>query len=118
MIAQQFRLKRWRVQKLLKQPDSKKIGFFIVKYIPNKIGHHRWSIIMSRKIDKRASARNLKRRQIYEAIRLIEKEVSSPSHQTHFDVALIPYKQIVTCNYQKIHQNVSDIYKYLASITS
>ncbi|MBD3156692.1 hypothetical protein GF369_02580 [Candidatus Peregrinibacteria bacterium] len=118
MIAQQFRLKRWRVQKLLKQPDSKKIGFFIVKYLPNKVDHHRWSVVMSRKIDKRASVRNHKRRQIYEAIRLVDKDHSSSSHHKHFDVALIPYKQIVACNYQKIHQNVSDIYKHLASLTS
>lgn len=118
MIAQQYRLKRWRVQKLLKQPDSKKIGFFIVKHLPNKVDHHRWSIIMSRKIDKRASVRNRKRRQIYEAVRLVRKDHCSSSHNTHFDVALIPYKHIVTCNYKKIHQNVIDIYTYLASLIS
>ncbi len=118
MIAQQYRLKRWRIQKLLKQPGGKKIGFFIVKHIPNKIDHHRWSIVMSRKVDKRASVRNRKRRQIYEAIRLLNKAFPTTSHSTHFDVALIPYKQIVTCNYQKIHQNVSDIYKHLASLAS
>jgi len=116
MIAQKFRLHRWRVQKLLKQPDNKKIGFFIVKHLSNKVVRNRWSIVVSKKIEKTAVARNLKRRQIYEAIRLIKKE--TPECKQGFDLVLIPHKQIVTCNYQKIHQNVSDIFKFLSSIGS
>lgn len=113
MIAQKFRLPKWRVQKLLKQPESKKIGFFIVKYLPNKKTYNRWSVIISKKIEKRAVIRNRKRRQIYESIRTIAKELES---QSHFDVVLIPHKHIVTCNYQKIHQNVSDIFKFLSNL--
>lgn len=113
MIAQKFRLRKWRVQKLLKQPKSKKIGFFIVKHLPNKVSYNRWTIVISKKVEKRAVIRNLKRRQIYEAIRLIEKEQTHTDNQTHFDIALIPHKHIVTCNYQKIHQNVRDVFKFL-----
>jgi len=116
MIAQKFRLSRWRVQKLLKQPDSKKIGFFIVKYLSNKVARNRWSIVISKKIEKSAVGRNLKRRQIYEAIRLTTKETTECKQG--FDLLLIPHKQIVTCNYQKIHQNVRDIFKFLSSIGS
>lgn len=116
MIAQKFRLRKWRVQKLLKQPKSKKIGFFIVKYLPNKVEYNRWSIVISKKVEKRAVIRNLNRRQIYEATRLIEKEQTHTDNQSHFDVALIPHKHIVTCNYQKIHQNVSDIFKFLSKL--
>lgn len=117
MIAKKFRIRKWRVQKLLKQPDSKKIGLFVVKMLPNKVLHHRWSVIISKKIEKRAVIRNLKRRQIYEAIRVITKEENSEEKSsTHFDIALIPYKQIVTCNYQKIHQNISDIFKFLSKL--
>ncbi|MBA4336225.1 ribonuclease P protein component [bacterium] len=116
MIAQKFRLQRWRVQKLLKQPNNKKIGFFIVKYLSNKVARNRWSVVVSKKIEKTAVARNLKRRQVYEAIRLTDKDIAECKQG--FDVLLIPHKQIVTCNYQKIHQNVRDIFKFLSSIGS
>lgn len=89
-----------------------------MKYLPNKVSYNRWSIIVSKKVEKRAVIRNLKRRQIYEAIRLLTKEHPGKENQSHFDVALIPYKHIVTCNYQKIHQNVSNIFKFLLSISS
>jgi len=71
---------------------------------------------VSRKIEKRAVIRNLKRRQIYESIRLNVEKVSVEQNNLHFDIALIPYKQIVACNYQKIHQNVKDILKFLLTI--
>lgn len=116
MIAQKLRIRKWRVQKLLRQPDSKKIGLFVVKFLPNKVSYNRWSVIVSKKIEKRAVIRNLKRRQIYEAIRIVTKEQEPNEKQIHFDVALIPYKQIVTCNYQKIHQNVSDIFNFLSKL--
>ncbi|MCD6109881.1 ribonuclease P protein component [bacterium] len=118
MIAQKFRLHRWRVQKLLKQPNSKKIGFFIVKYKPNRLLYNRWAIVISKKVEKRAVIRNLKRRQIYESIRLQTKAHLEDKVDFHFDLVLIPYKEIVSCNYEKIGQNTRDILKFLLSIKS
>lgn len=117
MIARKYRLKRWKVNKLLKQPESKKIGLFIVKIIPNKSKYHRWALTLSRKFAKKAVERIKKRRQIYESIRNIQKERLEEEKQ-HFDVALIPLKQILSCNYDKIHQNITEIFNYLDKLNS
>jgi len=116
MIARKYRLPRWKVKKLLNQPESKKIGYFIVKLYPNKFKNHRWALTLSRKFAKKAVDRVKKRRQIYESIRNIQKEHLEQAEKVHFDIALIPLKQILTCNYDKIHQNINDIFTYLDNL--
>jgi ribonuclease P protein component len=113
MIARKYRLPRWKVKKVLNQPESKKIGYFIVKKQPNKFNYHRWALTISKKFAKKAVDRVRKRRQIYEAIRNIQKESTENEDKTHYDIALIPLKQILSCNYDKIHQNISDVFLYL-----
>jgi len=116
MISKSYRLRRWKIKKLLNQPESKKIGLFIVKAYPNKLKYNRWALTLSRKFAKRAVDRVKKRRQIYEAIRNIQKELPENEENTHYDIALIPLKQILTCNYEKIHQNISDIFTFLNNL--
>lgn len=115
MISKKFRLRRWQVQKIMKREESKKMGMFIIKMIPNKLTFHRFSLVLSRKFAKLAIDRNKKKRQIYEAIRnnLQKYEENKKEAQKHFDIVLIPYKQILTCSYQKIDQNVNNVIKSL-----
>ncbi len=113
MIARKHRLPRWKVKKLLNRPESNKIGYFIVKKQPNNFKYHRWALTISKKFAKRAVDRVRKRRQIYEAIRNIQKNSTEKEAKTYYDIALIPLKQILSCNYDKIHQNISDIFSYL-----
>lgn len=116
MIARNYRLPRWKVKKIINQPESKKIGFFIVKKHPNKFKYNRWALTLSRKFAKRAVDRVRKRRQIYESIRNIQKDQPFNEEKTHYDIALIPLKQILTCNYDKILQNINDIFTYLNNL--
>lgn len=116
MIARKYRLPRWKVKKVLNQPESKKIGFFIVKKLPNKFSNHRWALTLSKKFAKRAVDRIRKRRQIYEAIRNFQKKQPVIEEKNHYDIALIPLKQILTCNYDKILQNINDIFSYLNNL--
>lgn len=118
MISRKYRLRRWRVNKILKDPVSQKIGFFIVKCKPNKERFHKWALTLSRKFAKKAVDRVRKRRQIYESIREIQKTRTEDPEKKHYDLVLIPLKQILTCNYQKILQNVSDIFTYLDKLNS
>lgn len=118
MIARKYRLKRWKVNKLLKRPESKKIGLFIVKTFPNKAHYHKWALTLSRKFAKKAVDRVKKRRQIYESIRLIQKEKKEKEGAQYFDVALIPLKQILSKDYDTIHQNILDIFTYLDKLNS
>jgi ribonuclease P protein component len=120
MIAQNYRLRRWRVEKILKKGEEKRIGNFIIRYSQNKNSFHRFSVIMSRKFEKLAVERNRKKRQVYEAIRNFMKESKDNSiniNNKYFDIVLIPFKQILTCNYQKIYQNVNDILMIFNKLT-
>ncbi|MFC1655664.1 ribonuclease P protein component [Patescibacteria group bacterium] len=112
MISKLYRLRRWRVQKVLNKGENKKVGLFIVKYLPNKCKYHRWSLVLSRKFEKLATVRNKKRRQIYEAIR--NNLPSQPETEQFYDIVLIPHKQILSCNYDRIVQNTNDIFTSLA----
>lgn len=42
--------------------------FFVARSLPNEEAHNRYAIAISKKLDKRATARNRKRRQVYSAI--------------------------------------------------
>ncbi|MBN1494870.1 ribonuclease P protein component [Candidatus Peregrinibacteria bacterium] len=117
MIAQNYRLRRWRVEKILKKGSEAKIGSFIIKYGLNKCGFYRFSVVMSRKFEKTAVSRNKKKRQVYEAIRNnIKEKPKDEAEKRYYDIILIPYKKILTCNYSKIYQNISDILKYFNKI--
>lgn len=113
MIAKTFRLRRWRVQKILKREESKKIGKFIVKMLPNKVRFHRFSLVLSRKFAKKAVDRNKKKRQIYESIRENLKHFKEKELETYQDVVLIPYKHILTSTFSEIELNINDIITYL-----
>jgi ribonuclease P protein component len=112
MISKVYRLRRWKVKKILKKGETVKSNLFIIKKLPNKKNFNRWAVVLSRKFAKLATIRNKKRRQIYEAIRN-SITVYQQEKETYFDIVLIPYKEILTCNYQKIHQNIIDILKSL-----
>jgi ribonuclease P protein component len=114
MIAKKFRLRRWRAQMILKKGNSKHIGKFIVKYLPNNKPFHRWALVVSRKFSKLATERNRKRRQIYESIRLNRKNKKSEA-ENYYDVVLIPKKNVINSGYENIYENISDIISYLES---
>jgi len=115
MIPQKLRLRRWRVEKIIKKGRTAKIDNFIIKYTENKCNFDRFSVVMSKKFEKLAVTRNRKRRQVYESIRNIIKTLDAQT--AHFDIILIPYKKILSCNYEKIYQNVNNIFKQLKKIT-
>ena len=116
MISKLFRLRRWRVQKVLKKGNSRQIGLFLVKFIPNKKKYNRFGLVLSRKFEKLAAVRNKKKRQIFESIRFsLEK---AKEQDTYLDIVIIPSKEILTCNYEKILQNSNDIVTKLLNLNT
>lgn len=111
MIAQNYRLRRWRVEKILKKGVSGKTELFIIKYLENKLAHSRFSVTMSRKFEKLAVVRNRKKRQVYEAIRNLVKEENGP--MKNVDMVLIPYKKLLTSVYEKIYSSLKNIFTQL-----
>lgn len=68
MLAKRFKLNIGEFIK--KRPTFVKKGpFFAVKYMPNGLSYNRFGVVVSKKVDKRATERNTIKRMFYEAIR-------------------------------------------------
>ncbi|MDX1765323.1 MAG: ribonuclease P protein component [Candidatus Saccharimonadales bacterium] len=70
MLAYKYRFhRRNAINYLYKNGKSARSGPFQLRYIDNRHDHSRVAVVVSRKVDKRATVRNRIRRRIYEIIR-------------------------------------------------
>lgn len=75
MLKQNKRLSgRLIVQTILKEGHKMECPLFILFKQKNQLGINRYAVIIGKKSEKLAVKRNLYRRRMYEAIRLVEKE--------------------------------------------
>jgi len=106
MIAKKHKVERNLINSILKKGKSKTSKLFIIRYSENRQEYSRYCTIISRKVSLSAVERNKKRRQIYEAIRIISEETPP---QTNIDLILIPKKQILSATYQEIEKDIREI---------
>jgi len=69
MLNKKYRLPRFCFKKVLIQGFKKQTESFAVRYLKNYQPHCRFGVIVSTKVIKKATRRNLARRRIYEVIR-------------------------------------------------
>lgn len=96
------------IQALLKDGTSIAHPFFILIKKENGLDRTRYAIILSKKLEKSAVKRNKKRRQIYEIIRILEKESLVPN-QPHFDIVLIARKPVPQASYDDLNRSLREI---------
>ncbi len=94
-----------RVQAILKEGQSASHPFFVLRKLPNDLDRTRYAIVLSKKLEKSAVKRNKKRRQIYEIIRLLEKESLVPNAPS-FDIVLLARKPVPTASFEALQQNI------------
>jgi ribonuclease P protein component len=89
------------VEVVIKKGESKKTRSFVLTKRANKLDRNRYGIVISGKLEKSAVKRNKKRRQIYESIRILEKQgliaISPPS-----DIVLLARKPIMNFTFDEI----------------
>jgi ribonuclease P protein component len=105
MIAKDFRLKRNQIDYLLDKGLSTNTRVFIVRYIQNNKDFPRFCVIISKKIDNRATVRNQLRRQIYESIRI----TNLLKNLANLDIILIPKKAIISKSFAEIKEDISTL---------
>ena len=103
MIHKTKRLSKGEIEYLLKKGLEKKSKFFIARYQNNEDSSSKYCVIISRKISTKAVERNRLRRQIYESIRINEKEQDNIKARS---LALIPKKQIQKSTFDEIRQDL------------
>lgn len=103
MLPRRFTLsKSDGINTILKKGDSVKSRLLVGRYKKNDKGHHRFSVIVSHKISKKAVERNRIRRQIHEIIRL---NLEKLPQNTHFDLLILPKTAIIGKTYDQIEEN-------------
>ena len=91
MLARPFRLQKKDIDRLYKKGKVSRQETFLVRYMPNRAGHNRYSVVISKKVLAKATQRNRAKRLMYEYLQNT-KEV----WQTKcFDMAIFPrnYKE-------------------------
>ncbi len=85
--------------------------FLIVRFRPNELGHNRYAVNVSKKMEKSAVKRNRIRRQIQEVIRLNEKSDIIP--QKSVDIIIFARKSLMKLNYSEIEMALIETLKKL-----
>ncbi|MFH1533915.1 MAG: ribonuclease P protein component [Nitrospirota bacterium] len=107
MLEKKYRIERNQTQYILKKGEDSISKLFIIRYIKNNKGFNRYCSVVSKKIFTKAVDRNKLRRQIYHAIQLTSKEISSPKES--LDIVLIPKKRITTAKFEEIEQDIREL---------
>jgi len=88
----------------------KELGFKVVR---NSLQRNRYGIVVSLKIDKRATVRNRIRRQIREIIRLNDK-----NFKQGFDVMVLTREGVKELNYKEIEAKLVRLFRKAGLLTS
>lgn len=110
MLSCNHRLPRTLFLKLLKNSFSFSSHLFICKW--NKNVRNRFSVVISQKICKKATERNKKRRQVYEAIKKNQETLQN----TSIDIILFGKKTLETATFATIEQDIIFILKKLSHL--
>lgn len=104
-----------KANRLFKETDFKRLAFkgrfffgplFNLKILKNSQNASCFGVVISAKVSKKATARNLIKRRIAEAIRLM-----LPNLKTGFDAMLVVKKEAVGAKYQQIEEELNKSFK-------
>ena len=107
MLQKENRLKKKKdFEKLFKEGRSFREKLLVLKANKNNLGKSRFGFIVSKKVSKKAVARNKIRRQLREIVR---KEINN--YQKGFDVAIIALPGIELKSFKEIDQTLKSALK-------
>lgn len=103
MLKKKFRLtKKDSFKTLLKEGLRKNSKMFLVKYLPNQLDYNRFSVVISKKVEKGAVKRNKVRRKFYEALRNNHKNLNIKSS----DIIMLVNKNALNAKYSEIEKEI------------
>ena len=105
MIAKKHRLKRNEISYTQKKGLQTTSRFFIVRFSKNLEIFYKYCVIISRKIDNKATVRNKLKRQIFEIIRTSNTE----NIKKGLNIILIPKKEILNQSFNDIQKDINEL---------
>ena len=108
MLKKKFRLtKKDSIENIMQSGKSLPGKFFLCKLLTNKLPYNRYTVVVSKKVEKSAAKRNKCRRRIYESIRQnIEKLNAS---KTHSDIVILTNKSTISAEYKDIERAITQL---------
>ena len=100
--------RRDKIEEITKRGDKVQNRFLVARRRENQGDENRYGIVISSKVEKKAVARNRLRRQIYEAVRSIEKEGQVPNGKS-FDIVFFVRKALLKEEFSIIKDIILDI---------
>lgn len=90
---------------ILQEGSELKNAFFVFKFIPNSLSTHRFAIVLSSKLLKKATDRNRKRRQIYATLEEILKE-NAVQESGGSDIVILVRQATLRLPYQELKKEL------------
>jgi ribonuclease P protein component len=107
MLKKIYRVTKEReFQAIYRRGKYKATALFSVHYLPNRFGFSRIGIVVTKKISKKATERNLIKRRVRE----IAREML-PKIKGNFDVVISIKKLATEKEYAEIHKELADIFQ-------
>jgi ribonuclease P protein component len=68
MLARSFRLQKKDFDRIYKKGQTARQDLFLLRYLPNRAGHSRFSVVIAKKVVAHAVDRNQIKRKVYQII--------------------------------------------------
>lgn len=92
-----------RVEAILDEGKSRSNPFFVLRWLPGSGTEHRYACLVGKKLERSAVKRNRKRRQVYEIIRLMEKDGPLAKREAS-DIVILARRPAVTASFEELNQ--------------
>lgn len=92
-----------RVAKILDEGKSFSNPLFVLRSLPGIQPVNRYAFLMGKKLERSAVKRNRKRRQVYEILRLIEKE-GGMEKRTPSDIVVLARRPAVNASFVELNK--------------
>jgi len=110
MLARKFKIGSTpRIEHILKKGRYVKSRLFRLKYLRSRLSHSRFSLVISKRIGRKAVERNTVRRRVYEAIRRNWNHLP----KTCYDVVVLLSQRITQVSYKDIEKDFVTILRKL-----
>jgi ribonuclease P protein component len=107
MLARNYRLSSQNdFNRVFKQGKRAFSGYFRVFYCPNNLNNSRLAVVVSNKVSKKATARNLLKRQVREILR---KKIAKFRYNLDIIINILPTSPGLS--YKKLEQELAELFK-------
>lgn len=109
LLKRNKRLQVHEVLHVLKEAQEKRSPDFVLRFAENTLTHHRYCLVISRKLLRSAVMRNRLRRQLYHLLSNFEHENKTPGSPS-YDFIIYVRKSALDKSFKELHTSLSSLF--------